>query len=171
LGGKYPFYKITLKLHFKLEHQRQQLLQERQQFHLEQLRVAESRQRQMAAQQLLNEGKLTMPIVASTVQASSQSQPQQQQQQQPISVMTNGSSNTALIPSNSVTSSMPSPANNATSQNVTATTTVLATENSSIQRPPSRPSSQPSSSSIPISQDMPSKDFPLKKTSNLNNRN
>ena len=48
---------------FKLEHQRQQLLQERQQFHLEQLRSAELRQRQLAAQQLLNEGKLTMPSI------------------------------------------------------------------------------------------------------------
>lgn len=44
-----------------LEHQRQQLLQERQQFHCEQLRAAEFRQRQLAAQQLLNEGKLVVP--------------------------------------------------------------------------------------------------------------
>jgi hypothetical protein len=44
-----------------LEHQRQQLLQERQQFHLEQLRAAEYRQRQLAAQNLLNEGKLKVP--------------------------------------------------------------------------------------------------------------
>ncbi len=44
-----------------LEHQRQQLLQERQQFHLEQLRAAEYRQRQLAAQQHLNDGKLKVP--------------------------------------------------------------------------------------------------------------
>ena len=44
-----------------MEHQRQQLVQERQQFHLEQLRAAEFRQRQLAAQQLLDEGKLQMP--------------------------------------------------------------------------------------------------------------
>lgn len=38
-----------------LEYQRQQLLQERQQFHMEQLRAAEFRARQMAAQQLTSE--------------------------------------------------------------------------------------------------------------------
>lgn len=48
---------------FKLELQRQQLLQERQHFHLEQLRATEFRQRQLAAQQLLNEGKLTIPTI------------------------------------------------------------------------------------------------------------
>ena len=57
-----------------MEHQRQQLLQERQQFHLEQLRAAEFRQRQLAAQQLLTEGKLIVPTpthqpVAETPQA------------------------------------------------------------------------------------------------------
>ena len=48
-----------------MEHQRQQLLQERQQFHCEQLRAAEFRQRQLAAQQLLNEGKLVVPAQVS----------------------------------------------------------------------------------------------------------
>ncbi len=37
---------------FQLEYQRQQLLQERQQFHMEQLRAAEFRARQVAAQHL-----------------------------------------------------------------------------------------------------------------------
>ena len=50
-----------------LEHQRQQLLQERQQFHLEQLRAAEMRQRQLAAHQLLNENKLAIPVVPNAV--------------------------------------------------------------------------------------------------------
>ena len=36
----------------QLEHQRQELLRERQQFHMEQLRAAEFRAKQMAAQQL-----------------------------------------------------------------------------------------------------------------------
>ena len=39
----------------KLEYQRQQLLQERQQFHMEQIKAAEHRARQMAMQQLVTE--------------------------------------------------------------------------------------------------------------------
>lgn len=46
-----------------LEHQRQQLVKERQQFQLEQLKTVELRQRQMAAQNLLAEGKLVIPTV------------------------------------------------------------------------------------------------------------
>ena len=39
----------------QLEYQRQELLRERQQFHMEQLRAAEFRAKQMAAQQLQHE--------------------------------------------------------------------------------------------------------------------
>ncbi len=56
-----------------LEHQRQQLLQERQQFHLEQLRSVELKQRTQAANQLISEGKLTIPQIP-----PQQIQPQQQ---------------------------------------------------------------------------------------------
>jgi len=59
-----------------LEHQRQQLLQERQQFHLEQLKAAEFRQRQVAAQQLLNENKLSIPQ-PTMIQQHQQLQPAQ----------------------------------------------------------------------------------------------
>lgn len=77
-------------------------MQERQQFHLEQLRAVEFRQRQMAAQQLINESKLTIPQINLPPQQVVQMQPavmvaspvvgvatapnavQQQQQQQAV---------------------------------------------------------------------------------------
>jgi hypothetical protein len=78
-----------------LEIQRQQLLQERQQFHLEQLRAAEFRQRQLAAQQLMTEGKLTIPTIVnnqtplvSTAAAAAAPSVQQQQAQQSSSIPT-----------------------------------------------------------------------------------
>ena len=43
----------------QLEYQRQQLLQERQQFHMEQVRAAEYRARQIAMQQMSTEQKQT----------------------------------------------------------------------------------------------------------------
>ena len=46
-----------------MEHQRQQLIKERQQFQLEQLKTVELRQRQLSAQNLLAEGKLVIPTV------------------------------------------------------------------------------------------------------------
>ena len=85
-----------------LEHQRQQLLQERQQFHLEQLRAAEMRQRQLAAHQLLNENKLAIPVVPNAAPVVVQ---------QPVQTAT-------IITTNTVTSmpqqqvSQPSPAIN-----------------------------------------------------------
>lgn len=70
-----------------LEHQRQQLIQERQQFHLEQLRAAEFRQRQLAAQQLLNTGKVqAQPPVQPAPQQYQQQPMQVQQQQNPMPV-------------------------------------------------------------------------------------
>lgn len=66
-----------------LEHQRQQLIQERQQFHLEQLKYAEHRQKQMAYQQLMNEGKLQQTTQQQLPLAQIQPIIQQQQQQQP----------------------------------------------------------------------------------------
>jgi hypothetical protein len=42
----------------QLEYQRQELLKERQQFHMEQLKSAEYRARQVAAQQLASEQRL-----------------------------------------------------------------------------------------------------------------
>jgi SWI/SNF related-matrix-associated actin-dependent regulator of chromatin subfamily C len=72
-----------------LELQRQQLLQERQQFHLEQLRAAELRQRQIASQQLITEGKLTIPQVVT----------------QPVTVSSSVSSMTSAPPSSIASSS------------------------------------------------------------------
>lgn len=136
----------------QLEHQRQQLLQERQQFHLEQLRAAESRQRQLAAQQLLNEGKLTMP----TAQSSSSIQ-QTVPPQQSISIVTNGNSNATVTSSlslSSSSSSIPSPVNN---QNTVVNVTTNASDNNNIQRPPSRPPSQQAPISNPhVAQDLQS---------------
>ena len=69
-------------------HQRQQLVKERQQFQLEQLKTVELRQRQMAAQNLLAEGKLVIPtvIVNQTAPASAvvQLQPPQAKTPQPM---------------------------------------------------------------------------------------
>ncbi|ESN93812.1 hypothetical protein HELRODRAFT_193880 [Helobdella robusta] len=53
-----------------LEYQRQELLKERQQFHMEQLRAAEFRAKQLAAQQLANEQKPTT-AASSTVSCES----------------------------------------------------------------------------------------------------
>ncbi len=74
-----------------LELQRQQLLQERQQFHLEQLKLAEQRQKHLALQQLLNESKIQYqqtqqesqrPVVVPPNPPVVVQQQQQQQQQQ-----------------------------------------------------------------------------------------
>lgn len=46
---------LTLNCCLQLEYQRQQLLQERQQFHMEQIKAAEHRARQMAMQQMVTE--------------------------------------------------------------------------------------------------------------------
>ncbi len=89
---------------FQLEIQRQQLLQERQQFHMEQLRAAEYRARQTAASQLSAEAKQQMGVpgavaggagmggvgvagapapAAAGPSSAPAPPPQQQQQQQP----------------------------------------------------------------------------------------
>ena len=52
-----------------LEYQRQQLIQERQQFHLEQLRAAEFRARTAAQTQLKNGDKPAVPGAAGTPSA------------------------------------------------------------------------------------------------------
>ncbi len=66
-----------------LELQRQQLLQERQQFHLEQLKVVEQRQKHLALQQLLSESKIQMQQAQENVNRPIVSiQPHQHQQQQ-----------------------------------------------------------------------------------------
>lgn len=100
--------------------------------------MAESRQRQLAAQQLLNEGKLTMSV------ASSVQQPLPQQSMS--CVVTNGNSNVTVAPS------MPSPANNQSTVILNASTNM-----SSETRPPSRPPSQQASiSNSHLSQDLAS---------------
>ena len=81
---------------FKLEHQRQQLLQERQQFHLEQLKAAEFRQRQVAAQQLLNENKLSIPQPTMI-----QQQQQQHQQLQPAQIPRSATPSSSALASSS----------------------------------------------------------------------
>jgi SWI/SNF related-matrix-associated actin-dependent regulator of chromatin subfamily C len=80
-----------------LDHQRQQLLQERQQFHLEQLRAAEVRQRQIAAQQLLNEGKLTIPPPNPVQQSTTAEAPKQPEQSQPPQTITESNFNKTKI--------------------------------------------------------------------------
>jgi len=71
-----------------LEHQRQQLIQERQQFHLEQLRAAEFRARSAAQQQLQRENPSQPTVAGIQIQVPQQmpppQQPYQQQQQQPV---------------------------------------------------------------------------------------
>lgn len=68
-----------------LEHQRQQLIQERQQFHLEQLRAAEFRARSAAQQQLqLENAAKQQPVAGIQVQVPQQMPPPQQFSQQPI---------------------------------------------------------------------------------------
>merc|ERR1711993_156737 len=70
-----------------LEYQRQQLIQERQQFHLEQLRAAEFRARSAAQQQLsreqnLSSGQMTSgqpPTIQSNIGAAQQAVPTQGQ--------------------------------------------------------------------------------------------
>ena len=104
------------------------MLQERQQFHLEQLRAAELRQRQLAAQQLLNEGKLTMPTIV-TVQSN---------QQQPL---VNNIQISTATPTLAPSSSMPSPTNQSTAAIQAATVESSATTHN-IQRPPSQPSQE-----------------------------
>ncbi len=88
------------------------------------MRAAESRQRQLAAQQLLNEGKLTMSVASSVQQPLSQ-------QPQSMSCVTNGNSNVTVAPS------VPSPANNQNTVIINASTNMP-----SETRPPSRPPSQ-----------------------------
>ncbi|KAK0088239.1 hypothetical protein PV326_004917 [Microctonus aethiopoides] len=69
-----------------LEYQRQQLITERQQFHLEQLKAAEFRARQQAHQRLAQEQQHQQQTQHPTWQANAQQQPPatpQQQQQQP----------------------------------------------------------------------------------------
>ncbi|KAK7586055.1 hypothetical protein V9T40_003931 [Parthenolecanium corni] len=70
-----------------LEYQRQQLITERQQFHLEQLKAAEFRARQQAQQRLANEQQQQQQQQQQQAQQPSQqqqSQPPQPQQQQPL---------------------------------------------------------------------------------------
>lgn len=137
------FYLSTV---IKLELQRQQLLQERQQFHLEQLRAAEFRQRQIAAQQLINEGKLNIPQI-------SQPPPQihmgpgvvannpvgQQPQPQQIVMMT---ANPPMPAAQAVASPLPSIVSVQQSQ--------VVAQQPSPQQPTSRPpSAQPPPSSTP----------------------
>lgn len=131
-----------------LEHQRQQLLQERQQFHLEQLRAAELRQRQQAAQQLMNESKLNIihpavGAVATTpgiVVSVPQPPPPQQQQQQVavnsiqhnITTKQPAATPSALASSSSSTSSSPSPnlqSNNVQSHNQLTTPQIESSSN------------------------------------------
>lgn len=98
----------------KLEHQRQQLLQERQQFHLEQLRAAEFRQRQQAAQQLATEGKLSIPVINV-----------QQQQQHPVQSSASSSTLASSSSTSSSSQSAPSPAQRPPSQPAHHEPTVL----------------------------------------------
>ncbi len=67
-----------------LEHQRQQLIQERQQFHLEQLRAAEFRARSAAQQQLQLENAAKQPVAGIQVQVAQQMPPPQQFTQQMV---------------------------------------------------------------------------------------
>lgn len=75
-----------------LEHQRQQLIQERQQFHLEQLRAAEFRARSAAQQQLQRENPPQQPVAAAAMhaQAPQQMPPPQQPLQQHIQIQQQG---------------------------------------------------------------------------------
>lgn len=99
-----------------MEQQRQQLLQERQQFHLEQLRAAEFRQRQFAAQQLVSEGKLTIPQINNPPQQQQQTPPQQQHQPQQTatsSTFASSSSTNTPTPPIMITANAPLPASQA----------------------------------------------------------
>jgi SWI/SNF related-matrix-associated actin-dependent regulator of chromatin subfamily C len=131
-----------------LEYQRQQLLQERQQFYLEQLKAAELKQKEMAFQQLKIEGKLAQPSQTIIIKQHQQQAPPQPQIVVPV-VATQSHEIVHSTPSNDEHSLQNS--------NIQPTTQVQTTVNMNqththviTQNPPSQPQPLPQSQPVVV---------------------